>query len=52
MTALFLVISAFLFFFFWRCARRYFQPFVSTYFGLALCFLWMAIFGALYHFWR
>ena len=52
MTTVLLVFSAFLFFYFWSFARRYLKPFVSTYFGLALGFMWMALFVTAFHIWR
>jgi hypothetical protein len=52
MTVIFLLVAAFLFYFFWRWARYYLKPFASTYFGLGLWFLWVSLFSVLFHFWR
>ena len=49
---LLLLIAGLLFYSFWRWAGYYLKPFVSTYFGCTLLFLWLAIFGAAIHFWR
>lgn len=52
MIILFLSLAAFSFFFFWRWAHYFLKPFPSTYLGLALWFLYVAVFGAVFHFWR